>query len=335
MKFSVDAGALCADKNHRFGNYIVTENLIKALRLYDHKNEYFFYTFCKKPHTKNLQPKIFWSTLRTSIEELIEKKDYYFALNQALPLFGHQKIISFSHGLSFHFYPKLYPDSAEKMKKQYEQMIKRSYKIIVPSIKVKEELISIFPPSLPLSPRLQRSRKLRRTGRKIECEVVVIPYGVPFDMINDSKLRITPCLPAGRDYGLRNKFFLAVGMDHPIKNQKILPKSKYKFIVANNVSRTKLKSLYQKATALVTTSLYESFNLPVLEALSQGCPVIGLKSAIIPELTPYVNVCKNEKELLYMLDQAENNKLKMPDVKEIKNKFSWKNYVTNIRIIVT
>ena len=44
------------------------------------------------------------------------------------------------------------------------------------------------------------------------------------------------------------------------------------------------------ATALLTASHYESFNFPVLEALSQGCPVIGLKSAIIPEFKPYVNL---------------------------------------------
>jgi len=308
MKISVDAGALCADKDHRFGNFVVTENLIEALNRYDRKNKHFFYTFCKKPNTVNLQPKIFWSTIRTSIEELIEKKDYYFAFNQAIPLFTSSKIISFSHGLSFYYHPDLYPDSSEKMKKQHEVMINRSFKIVVPSIKVKNELFSIF--------------------KNIGCEIVVIPYGIPFDMINNSKLRIT-------DYGLRDKFFLSVGMDHPIKNHKILPKDKYKFIIANRVSRAKLKQLYQNATALVTTSLYESFNLPVLEALALGCPVIGLKSAIIPELASYVNVVNNEKELATMLEKAKKSNLKTPNSQEIINKFSWKNYVTNIRIIVT
>jgi len=313
MKISVDAGALCTDKNHRFGNYVVTENLIEALSRYDHKNKYFFYTFCKKANTINLQPKIFWSTIRTSIEELIEKKDYYFALNQALPLFTSSKIISFSHGLSFYYHPDFYPDSAEKMKKQHEVMINKSFKIIVPSIKVKKELYSIF--------------------QKIKCEIVVIPYGVPFDMIE--KVKSFPPRPAQRNYAGQAKFFLSVGMEHPIKNHKVLPINKYKFIVANNVSRTKLKELYCQATALVTTSLYESFNLPVLEALALGCPVIGLSSAIIPELAPYVNVVRNEKELMVMLERAKNDNLKTPDTKEIINKFSWKNYVTNIRIIVT
>ncbi len=291
MKISVDAGALCAKKNQRFGNYIVTENLIKALKLYDQENKYFFYSFCNKPQTINLQPKLFWSVFRISIEEIIKKKDYYLALNQALPLFTPSKIISFSHGLSFYFYPELYPDSAEKMKNQHKTMIERSHKIVVPSIKVKNELFAVF--------------------KKIKCEIIVIPYGIPFDMLS----KIKDPLQGKQRSRSKDKFFLTVGMDHPIKNKKVLPRYKHKFIVANNVSRIKLKLLYQKANALVTTSLYESFNLPVLEALSLGCPVIGLKSAIIPELAPYVNLCQNKKELLYMLDQAEKNKLKIPDLK--------------------
>ncbi len=91
---------------------------------------------------------------------------------------------------------------------------------------------------------------------------------------------MTEMPPSNRE--LMNKFFLVVGMDHPIKNRQMLPTGKYKFIFASDVPRIKLRSLYRQALALVTVSVYESFNLPVLEALSQGCPVIGLKSAIIP-----------------------------------------------------
>lgn len=308
MKISVDAGALCADKNHRFGNFIFTENFLKALTVYDRKQKYFFYTFCDKPKTKNLQPKLFWSKLRVSIEELISKKDYYFALNQSLPIFTPAKIISFSHGLAFHFFSQLYPDSARKMEGQHKEMINRSAKIIVPSIKVKKELVDVYRPD--------------------ESKIVVIPYGVPLDMTNkvqNTKLKVQR----------PNKFFLAVGMGHPIKNQKILPADKYKFVIANNISRRKLRRFYQEAIALVTTSFYESFNLPVLEALALGCPVIGLNSAIIPELAPYVNLCKNESELSFMMEKAKQKGLPKPDTKEIKEKFSWKKYVTKIRTIVT
>jgi len=303
MKIAVDAGALCAPKNQRYGNYVVTDNLIKALLKYDKENQYFFYSFCPKKGTLFLKPKIFWSTLRISWEELLNKKDYYFALNQAIPLFTPAKIISFSHGLAFYFYPKLYPDSAKKMKRQLFQMLARSEKIIVPSIKVKKELLSI--------------------NQLMDTRIKVIPYGVPEDMISDIK---TPT---------KKKFFLVVGMNHPIKNHKILPMDKYNFFIANNVSRRQLKVLYQQAIALVTTSLYESFNLPVLEALAQGCPVIGLSSAIIPELASYVNIFQDKKELTTLLQLAINNKLKKPSIKEIQDKFSWKKYVTNIRIILS
>jgi len=310
MKIAIDIASLCSTTT--FGNYIVTENLIKAVQAYDKKNSYYFYSFCQSPFPikeskrfiyQNIQPKIFWSSIRTSVEELIKKKDYFFALNQSIPFFTESKIISFSHGLSFYFYPHLYRDSYSQLKWQLDQMASRSEKIIVSSEKVKKELVLVY--------------------QNIEAKIVVNPFGIPFDMINGSEAR-SPKLEA------RNKFFLAVGMDHPIKNHKILPKSKYKFIVVNNVSRTKLKSLYQKTTALITTSLYESFNLPVLEALAQGCPVIGLQSAIIPELEPYVNIVKDQNELPTLLDNAIQGRLKPVNVKEIRIKFSWKKYVNKL-----
>ena len=54
---------------------------------------------------------------RVSLEELVNEKDIFLALNQASPLFTGSRIISFSHGLSFYFYADFYPDSFESMNK--------------------------------------------------------------------------------------------------------------------------------------------------------------------------------------------------------------------------
>ena len=45
-----------------------------------------------------------------------------------------------------------------------------------------------------------------------------------------------------------------------------------------------LAGLYSAATALVVPSLYESFGLPVLEAMSCGCPVVSSNAAALPEV---------------------------------------------------
>jgi len=50
------------------------------------------------------------------------------------------------------------------------------------------------------------------------------------------------------------------------------------------VSDEELIALYQMATCLVFPSLYEGFGLPVLEAMTAGCPVITSTTSALPEV---------------------------------------------------
>jgi len=317
MKISVDGGAINQKVDQRFGTAVFSENLIRALKLYDDQNIYHIYTF------KNLRPKIFWMKGRVSLEEIKEKKDIFLALNQALPLYSSGKIINFCHGLSYHFFPKYYPEKyRNRLNRQLAEMIKRSDKIIVSSQKVKKEIISMY--------------------RYIEKKVFVLPFGIPHDMLSNNNL-IT-----------KDKYFLFVANNQKIKNVDFVVdsfvRSKFhdqgyrlymigdwkdhentdKGIVSlGSVSRKKLSILYQKATALLTTSYYESFNFPVLEALSQGCPVIGLDQAIIPELRSYVNVSNNRKEFIKNMKVIKIKPNKVL-IGKLRLTFNWKKYVKNL-----
>jgi len=322
MKISIDGGGLCTDPNKRFGNYIFTENIIKALFLYDRKNFYDIYSFCRLPSDlkipfkwkyKLLLPSRLWMKIRVSLEEIIHKKDIFLGLNQAVPLFSYAKIIAFSHGLSYYYFPHLYRESYIRLTMQLTPMIKNSDYIIVSSQKVKEEMKEVYP------------------NYK---NVLVIPYGIPFDMQAEASH------PTG--VWKLKKYFLFVGMNHPIKNINFLRKAfkkfqndkkykNYKFIcVSSGLTREKIKELYQKATGYLTASLYESFNLPVLEALSQNCPVIGLKSAIIPELFPYVQIANDMDEFVNNMRYVVDKKFKPINLDELREKFSWRKYVEKL-----
>ena len=181
-------------------------------------------------------------------------------------------------------------------------MVEKSDKIIVSSIKVKNELISMFPP--------------------IKNKIFVLPFGIPFDMTKSKQNK-------------KQKYFLYVGMNHPIKNISFIKKAFKKFntlkdnknhrlvLVTKNCSRKKLLRLYRNASALLTASYYESFNFPVLEALSQGCPVVGLQSAIIPEFKQYVNTVNNIEDFVRNMKKLII-KPTVQSINQLDKKFNWK-----------
>lgn len=334
MKISIDGGGLCAPISTKFGNYTFTKNIIQALLRYDPRNSYSIYSFCSMPldlrltslwKYKILLPTRLWMKLRVSVEEYLYRKNIFLGLNQAIPMYTHAKIISFSHGLSYYYFPHLYRESYARLTTQLIPMMKNSAYIVVSSEKVKAEMKEAYP---------------------WYKHVVSIPYGVPFDMTNLDETMLP-----------REKFFLFVGMNHPIKNIRFIirrflkfrsirkyndyklllvgpiriknaPKNGIKII--SEVSRRELKKLYQQATAYLTASLYESFNLPVLEALSQGCPVIGLPSAIIPEFEQYVFIAESKDAFVNAMINATEGKNKQINTKKMNQLFSWEKYVNKL-----
>jgi len=66
-----------------------------------------------------------------------------------------------------------------------------------------------------------------------------------------------------------------------VESEGMAPES---WIYLGRVSDPALVALYRRAAALVFPSKYEGFGLPVLEAMSLGCPVICSRSGSIPEV---------------------------------------------------
>lgn len=342
MKISVDAAALC-DKTNKYGNYVVTRNIAEAIKRQDKKNEYMFYSFCKKPSDLELSnnqryrrilPRKFWLSSRVSFEEIFNPKDIFLALNQATPLFTKSRIFSLSHGMSFYFFKDLYQDSYETLKDQLFTMISKSENVFVSSRRVKEEIDSIF----------LKQKKVR-----------IIPYGIPYDMITtslDSEEISQNVRESAKD------FFLYVGMNHPIKNIQFLIDAfkifsqnrlvkNYKLLLVGadfdylkeqglnmknlkSVNRSELKYLFQKASGYVSASKYESFNFPVLEALSQDCPVVARTSAVIPELQKYTHIADHVEEFVEFMKLCAARKTRKIQKEHLKKEFSWDQYLSKL-----
>lgn len=96
------------------------------------------------------------------------------------------------------------------------------------------------------------------------------------------------------------------------------------------VDESALGSLYENAHCLLYTSTYEGFGLPLIEAMSKGCPVIACSASCIPEVVGnagilvkptevdvIANALKNlqDKELRAKLSTLGHERVKM---------FSWK-----------
>ncbi len=327
MQISVDAGALCS--TNKFGTYIFTENIITALSAYDKENSYTAYLYKRafrigdypRVLPKVLKPTFGWMAGRVSIEELIRPNRVYLGLSQSIPWFTRAKVISFLHGLSFFLHKDLYQDRYEALKDQVMFATARSQNIIVSSSRVKRELEEHFG----------------------YADAVVLPFGVPFDMeiLGTIQKNVRP-------------YFMFVGMNQPIKNIDFLIKafliyreeatnkdcelllvgnhqnlaSKENNIRVVSPTRAELKQLYRNANGYLTSSLYESYNLPVTEALLQGCPVIARSTAIIPELRSHVQIADELEDFVQKMKRTHKKRTTINE--ELIKEFSWRSYVNKL-----
>ena len=102
-------------------------------------------------------------------------------------------------------------------------------------------------------------------------------------------------------------------------------------IIQLNGNDESLLKLYKGATAYICTSKYEGFGLPILEAMSCGCPVISSNSSSLPEVygdaaLPFMS--DSLEDLINCIEKITmNNSLKNELINKgfkQSNQFSWK-----------
>jgi glycosyltransferase involved in cell wall biosynthesis len=168
-----------------------------------------------------------------------------------------------------------------------------------------------------------------------------------------------------RDYGLPERFFLYCGQIYPPKNfgrlmrayAQVGPELGLPLVVAGGhtwlcedeialvdrlgisqwvlwpgwIDRETLPAFYALAEALVLPSLYEAFGLPLLEAMSSGCPIVTSNRYVTAELARNAAVLVNPVEVeniadgmrRVVTDQALRRQLVSAGWERAKD-FSWK-----------
>lgn len=114
-----------------------------------------------------------------------------------------------------------------------------------------------------------------------------------------------------------------------LQRQKKLHPQLIKFL--GFVSDKRLASLYQTATVCLQVSIAEGFGLPVIEALSLGCPVLTSNTSSLPEVGGkacfYVTPNHQEqinKKLLKIINLSEASRKKIIKLgKDHAKKFTW------------
>ncbi|MDW8465466.1 MAG: glycosyltransferase family 1 protein [Chloroherpetonaceae bacterium] len=97
---------------------------------------------------------------------------------------------------------------------------------------------------------------------------------------------------------------------------------------AKYVASEDLRAFYTAAAALVVTSQYESFCLPIVEAMQSGCPVIVANRAALPETAGSAGLMYRTEEDLSqaLLEVWRNDALRASLVKkgyERAKAYSW------------
>jgi mannosyltransferase len=98
----------------------------------------------------------------------------------------------------------------------------------------------------------------------------------------------------------------------------------------SHISNEELSNIYNKSICLLYLSEYEGFGIPVLEAMSSGCPVVALNKSSIPEVAGDAGILFTEfdktkiKETVEFLRYNQDLRFKQINLGLINvKKFSW------------
>jgi glycosyltransferase involved in cell wall biosynthesis len=309
----------------------------------DKKNHYVVYSFAPVAKkllslfsgraTNRVLPKFGFKTIWLPLAGRMDKLDVFLATSQAL-MSKKVPTLGFVYDVAFLKMPTLYRN-ATKLTEQTKELIESARHIITISETSKDDIseafklhykqISVFYPGV--------SRLFGPTGPKY---VNITPYFLYVGVVKKTK-NIPTLLAAFAQYQKQApiKHQLIIVGKNELKDETAKLTTKLgitQYVSFKGYVRTSdLPKYYRGALALVTTSFYEGFGLPIVEAMASGIPVIAAKNSAMKEIVGTTGMLVAEDNLeeivRAMLAVASNKKLatkfKKAGIKKAKL-YSWK-----------
>lgn len=301
MKIVIDARMY---NESGIGRYI--RNLISELQILDHENEYFILLLQKDLHEVSFKTnfnKISADFRWYGVQEQIKLPKILDGINPDLvhfphfniPLFYNGKFVVTIHDLIHqHFSMKratthgslVYKLKQFGYKKVFRAAIKKSQKILVPSNFVKKQLMDEYQinnEKIIVTPEAVDDKLFEiKATKKINFPYIFYVGNAHPHKNVEGLIKAFRGLRGFREFG-GLKLVLA-GNDHYFW-QKIREKFQDQDIIyAGGISEEELVSYYKNAKVFVMPSLEEGFGIPLLEAMSLGCPVVSSNAGSLPEV---------------------------------------------------
>lgn len=284
-----------------------------------------------------------WSQIFLPLKLYMQRGvDVFFSPAHYTPRFCPVPIVTTIHDLSYFYYPEEFlRKDLYKLKNWTKRAIEQSRKIIAVSKNTKKDILKFY--QIP----------------EEKVEVIYNGFEKTIDERNVDKSSVL------KTYDLRPKsYILYVGTLQPRKNLKILIdafqkisetekdwklvlvgkkgwlyediyslvtalKLDEKVIFTDYIPDEEVAALYTQAFCFILPSLYEGFGIPILEAMSYGCPVITSINSSLPEIGGDACLYLTPDDVHDLVDEIESlkdEKLRTEMIKKGKERvkqFSW------------
>ena len=285
--------------------YLVTGAFWRRYRLrsQETKNslpDHFACVFRRRP--RNLENFLDWRLSLFLQERALLKEgiDIYHGIDQTLPPLKRIRSIITVHDIGFKVHPEWFPVTGAPFAwhNTFERALRQSDRVIAISRHTRDEILSYYS----FKPEKVRVVYYGGTGKEfqpIEDTNVLDSFRNQYHLKGRFILSVAPTAPHKNMVRLVQAFGLIAkelpeinlvlaggpGKDHPA----ILAMAKKmgvaeKMIFLPVLPNSELVFLYNLAEIFVFPSLYEGFGLPVLEAMSCGCPVVASRATSLPEV---------------------------------------------------